>query len=294
MKVLVTGSNGQIGSTIKRFSSHFVNNKIYFVDKASLNFCKKDNIYSFFKENKFDLIINCAGYTNVDDAETNILEAETSNSQSLEWIYEANKNNDIHFIHLSTSYVFNGNKKNPYTEDDLTDPLSTYGKSKLSGENVVKNCFKKFNIIRTTWLYSEYGNNFLNKIVNVSQGKKEIAVIDDQFGSPTYTPDIAKSILQVIDNRKNLNKLIENPILHYANKEVVSRYSFVKKTLDLISSECNVSPISTKDYSGKILAVRPANSALSTKKFEKIFEIEVPSWQESLKKCTTNSPWSSK
>lgn len=293
MRVLVTGSNGQIGSAIKQFSKGYHNNDIYFANKSSLNFCDKKNIIDFFRDNKFDMIINCAGYTNVDDAEINVSEAKTSNSQALEWIYEANENNNLHFIHLSTSYVFNGNKKYPYNEEDKTDPLSTYGKSKLSGENVVKKNFKKYNIIRTTWLYSEYGNNFLKKIVNVSSQKKELSVIDDQIGSPTYTPDIANSILQVIDNNKNLDILYENPILHYANREAVSRYLFVKEALNLIGSKCVVKPISSSDYPDKVLAIRPANSSLSTQKFQNIFNIKVPSWQESLKKCTKTSSWSS-
>jgi len=284
MNILVTGANGQLGSELRYLinQEYSLDNKFFFTDKNKLDITKKEEIEYFIKENDINLIINCAAYTAVDKAEEEKELADLVNHQAVKYLAEISKENDITLIHISTDYVFDGKNYRPYKENDKTNPQGIYGFTKLKGEESFINSGTKGIIIRTSWVYSSFGNNFVKTMLRLKE-KKELGVVFDQIGTSTYARDLAKVILEIID--KNFNKLnaFKAEIFHFSNEGVCSWYDFAKAIFEIKDIDIKINPIETKDYPTP--AKRPHYSVLNKSKIKKEFNIEIPYWRESLIKC---------
>ena len=288
MKILVTGKNGQLGKSIHKIvvnneqSSEFV-----FVGREVLDLSNQDSIINYFNNNSFDVIINCAAYTDVDKAEKEIELANYINHLAISKIAEISNKNKVKLIHISTDYIFDGKSKKAYLESDDPSPLNIYGKSKLAGEIAVcESMQKNAIIIRTSWLYSEHSNNFFNTIVGRAQKFDELSVVSDQFSSPTNAGDLAKVITQILNHNKFRNHDQLTQIYHYSSYGVCSWFEFAREILELANIDCQVNPIETKDY--LTAAKRPKYSLLNTDKIVKDFGLEIPYWKDSLKVSIDN------
>lgn len=277
-KILVTGANGQLGNELKVASKNYNQFDYFFTDLDELNICNKNEIDNFVKSNKIDLIINCAAYTNVDKAEDDVDLCYHINHEAVKNIAEVAYENQLMVIHVSTDYVFDGKSSFPYTEEMPVAPITVYGKSKLAGENVLLESAGNSIIIRTSWLYSSFGNNFVKTMLKLGKERDLLKVIFDQVGTPTYAADLAEAILQIIDS----NNFISG-IYNYSNEGVCSWYDFTKKILKTAGIDCKVMPIETKDYPSR--ALRPHYSVLNKLKLKSIYKIEIPYWEDSLEKC---------
>lgn len=280
ISILITGSSGQLGRIIKDFSKE-TQNQYNFIFKSSkeLDITDQSQIESYFSNNKIDYCINCAAYTNVDKAEDERKRANLVNHIGVEHIARACHANSTTLIHVSTDFVFNGHKPLAYNETDPTDPQNEYGLSKLLGEKAVKKHCKKHFIIRTSWLYSEYGTNFLKTMLKLSKTRKKISVVADQIGSPTYARDLAEVIVNyIIKSGSNSYGLY-----HFSNEGVASWYDFAQAIFDENNSVIELSPITTKDYPTK--AIRPSFSVLEKSKIKEKFNVEISHWRTSLKKA---------
>ncbi len=277
MNVLVTGANGQLGSEIKLAS----NNEFFFTDIDKLNICERSEIEDFVKENKIDIIINCAAYTNVDMAEEEFDLAQDINTEGVATLASVAANFDINLVHISTDFVFNGRKKKAYYETDRCSPISVYGKTKRDAEIAMKQSGCKGIIIRTSWLYSTSGKNFLTTIINLSKEQDYIEVVDDQIGTPTYARDLAEAIIDI------LPKLLEKPrygeIFHYSNEGECSKFEFASRILSLYRLNTEIYPISSEDYPNS--DIRPMNSALDKSLIKNAFDLQIPLWGKSLAKA---------
>lgn len=277
-KVLITGANGQLGNELKEISSNdskFKSSRIKFtfIDIEDLDLTDPQKVKNYLIQNSFDWIINCAAYTAVDKAENEIEFAEKVNINAVKNILDG-LNGSEKIIHISTDFVFDGMKNTPYSENDTVNPISVYGRTKLEGENVLKNYEKKF-IIRTSWLYSTYGNNFVKTIIRLAEEKGKLGIISDQIGTPTYARDLAATILNIItlDSEKY-------GIYHYSNEGSASWYDFAHEICKIYELNCEVKPIFTTDY--KTAASRPIFSVLNKKKVKNNFNTTVPYWRDSL------------
>jgi len=291
MKILVIGSSGQLGTEIFNLQASLNLSDIFFYNKDKLDVSSNEIIETFFTENRFDIVINCAAYTNVDQAETNFNDAKTINADSIGYICSSLERHkpDTIFIHLSTDYIFDGNFEKPILEEEIPNPLSKYGKSKLLGEEILQKSSIPSIIIRVSWLYSNHGNNFLNTIINLSKKNKSINVINDQIGSPTSANDLANTIIKIIHSNK-LNACAEKKeIFNFCNTGACSWHDFAKEILLSISSDCEVLPITTNEYNSK--AERPKYSVLDTSKIANVFGLEIRTWKDALQN-TINSPYS--
>ncbi len=278
--ILVTGSNGQLGSEVQALSSLYPAYTFTFVDRSTLdlnNLCKLED---FFDDKTFDIIINCAAYTAVDKAEDEKELADTINHRSVSLLSKIAKNKNISLIHISTDYVFDGKNFVPYIETNKTSPQGVYGQTKYNGEKAIVNVAAKNTlIIRTSWVYSSFGNNFVKTMLRLAKERDELGVIFDQVGTPTYARDLAKTILDIIPNLQN-----EAPeIYHYSNEGVCSWYDFAKTIFELSHVQCKVKPIETKEYPTP--ATRPHYSLLNKSKIKNHFNIEIPYWKDSLQEC---------
>lgn len=277
-KILITGSNGQLGSEIKNAAKgndafHYI-----FTDVAELDICDKASLDNFVKINKVDIIVNCAAYTAVDKAEDDQELCYKINRDAVRNIAEVVAKNQIKVIHVSTDYVFNGTNYVPYTENMPVCPSSVYGKSKLEGENALLSVSDDVIIIRTSWLYSVYGNNFVKTMIKLGKERDALNVIYDQVGTPTNAADLAETILTILHSEYFIPG-----IYHYSNEGVCSWYDFTKSIHRLANINCQVSPIETKDYPTR--TPRPHYSVLNKAKIKDTFSITIPHWEESLKKC---------
>jgi len=277
--ILVTGAKGQLGSEIKELSS-YSDATFFFTDADALDITDKKAIESFIEINQIDVIINCAAYTAVDKAEENEDLADKVNQQAVKYLAEVSKERDIKFIHVSTDYVFDGKNYKPYIEDDVTNPPSVYGKTKLDGEKALfKVAAKNSIIIRTSWVYSSFGANFVKTMLKYGKERDELRVIYDQVGTPTYARDLAKAILDIIPQLDN-----EKPeVYHYSNEGVLSWYDFAKEIMKMAKIKCNIVPIETYEY--PLPAPRPHYSLLNKSKIKKTFNITIPFWKDSLSEC---------
>lgn len=277
--ILVTGSNGQVGSEIKELSKNYSYN-FFFTNRLNIDITSKDSIKSFCQTNNINVIINCAAYTAVDKAETDIENADLINRKAVKNLAVVSKELNIKLIHISTDYVFDGTNHKPYTENDKTNPKSIYGKTKLDGENelIVINPPNSI-IIRTSWVYSYYGNNFVKTMLRLGREKEELGVIYDQVGTPTYAKDLAKTILEIIPQIENSKVEIYN----YSNEGVLSWYDFAKEIMKMAKLNCKINPIETKDYPTP--AKRPYYSLLNKSKIKKEFNIAIPYWKDGLDDC---------
>ena len=288
MFILVTGASGQLGRSIESLiKKGNIKHSFIFVTRQQLDLSSINNIQSYFKNHKFDLIINCAAYTAVDRAEYYENEANIINHLAVKQIAEIAKSNNIKLIHISTDFVFDGLKNQPYSESDLTSPLNIYGKSKLAGENSILSIMK-FDaiIIRTSWLYSEYGNNFVTTILKLAEKNSSLNIVSDQIGSPTYAVDLAQVILTIVKSEKFIESNKKSQIYHYSNEGVCNWYDFAKEIINISGVKCIIKPIKTEDYPSA--AKRPQYSLLSKKKISKEFNLKINYWQDSLKDCIQN------
>lgn len=280
--VLVTGENGQLGSEIKSLSANYPQYNFSFVDRSSLDLSNLCKLEEYFDDKSFSFIINCAAYTAVDKAESEADLANTVNNKGLSLLAKIAKNKGISFIHISTDYVFDGTNHMPYVETDKTNPQSVYGQTKYEGENsILELNLKNSLIIRTSWVYSTFGNNFVKTMLRLGNEKDELGVIFDQVGTPTYAKDLAKTILDILPQIKNTT----TQLYHFSNEGVCSWYDFAKAIFELSDISCKVNPIETKDY--PTAAKRPHYSLLNKSKIKQDFAIEIPYWKDSLKDCLT-------
>ena len=279
-KVLVTGSNGQLGSEIRELASLYPHYEFTFSDRESLdlgNICKMEE---YFKNRIFDAIINCAAYTAVDRAESERELADTINHRFVGMLSKIAKQRNMTLIHISTDYVFNGKNHCPYVESDPTDPQGVYGQTKQDGENTILSIAPMNTIIiRTSWVYSSFGNNFLKTMLRLSKERDSLGVIYDQIGTPTYARDLAKTILDVLPNIHNNSP----EIYHYSNEGVASWYDFAQAIFELSNVECALNPITTDQYPTP--AIRPHYSLLNKSKIKNDFAITIPYWRDSLRAC---------
>ena len=283
MKVLITGSNGQLGSEIQELSSKYNKIEFIFKDLPELDICDVESLNSFITYHKINAVINCAAYTAVDRAEENIEIANRVNSTGVYNLIEALDKVNGRFIHISTDYVFNGNNSVPYKESDPVSPLGIYGETKRGGELAVINSNIDAIVIRTSWLYSSYGNNFVKTMFRLGFEEESINVICDQIGTPTYAKNLAKTCLDIL-SISDLGKISKKgKIYHYSNEGVASWYDFAISIIDFGGLNCKVKAIQTKDF--PTLAKRPSYSVLNKAKIKEDFEIDIPYWKESLKEC---------
>ena len=288
MKILVTGKNGQLGKSIhKIITGNEKNSGFVFVGREALDLSSQDSIINYFNNNSFDIIINCAAYTAVDKAEKEVELANYINHLAISKIAEISKKHKVKLIHISTDFIFDGVSEKAYLESDDPSPLNIYGKSKLAGEVAVCAVMQKNAIIiRTSWLYSEYSNNFVNTIIRKAQKFDELSVVSDQYSSPTNAGDLAKVIIQIINHNKFRNHDQLTQIYHYSSYGVCSWFEFAREILELANIDCQVNPIETKDY--LTAARRPKYSLLNTDKIVKDFGLEIPFWKDSLKVSIDN------
>lgn len=281
MKILVTGSNGQLGSEIRKLSGHYPNYRFTFIDVADLDLTDFKASREFLKTLQPTIIINCAAYTAVDKAEQETGPAMEINSVFPGFLSEYCEHNKTTLIHISTDYVFDGLNYKPYTEQDTPNPQGVYALSKYRGEEEILKHAATGLIIRTSWLYSEFGNNFLKTIYNKANTSSQLRVVCDQVGTPTYAYDLAKTILDIIPDTV-IMKTME--MYHFSNEGVTSWYDFAKAIVDLANvSICQVMPIETKEYPTP--AKRPFYSVLNKSKIKSHFSITIPHWRDSVEKC---------
>ena len=283
MRVLITGSNGQLGSEIRELAANYKELDFVFKDLPDLNICNFNLLQSFIIENNINAIINCAAYTAVDKAEEDAEIAEKVNSKGVLNLVNALNIVNGKLIQISTDYVFDGDHFSPYKESDPVSPIGVYGKTKRAGELAVINSAIDSIVIRTSWLYSSYGNNFVKTMLRLGSEKENLGVIFDQVGTPTYARDLAKTCLEILceNSSKNISK--NGNLYHYSNEGVTSWYDFAISIMELGGENCKVKPIQTKDY--PTLAKRPHFSVLNKTKIKKDFDIEIPYWRDSLKEC---------
>ena len=283
MNILVTGSNGQLGSEIKDVVTNYKDFNFFFRDLPELNICNADVLNTFILNKNINAVINCAAYTAVDKAEEDVVIAEQVNAKGVLNLVNALEKVDGKLIHISTDYVFDGNNLLPYKELDPVSPIGVYGKTKRAGEIAVINSDIDSIVIRTSWLYSAYGNNFLKTMLKLGHDRDELGVIFDQVGTPTNASDLAKTCLDILSDKSSENISANGKIYHYSNEGVASWYDFATAIMELGSLDCKVRPIETKDYPTP--AKRPHYSVLNKTKIKKDFNIEIPYWRDSLEKC---------
>jgi len=280
MNILVTGSNGQLGSEFRDLEAAFKQHNFFFTDVKEMDVTDAEKVFKYLKNNKIECVINCAGYTQVDRAEDDRAQATLLNSTATKYIAEATARVGAMMVHISTDYVFDGKNFKPYTENDTANPKSIYGKSKLDGEIEVMFNAKRAIIIRTSWLYSHYGHNFVKTILEKAKTEKELKVIFDQVGTPTYARDLAKAILEIIPK---VPSKVRGEIYNFSNEGVASWYDFACAIINIKDLNCKVTPVMTKDFPQ--VAQRPHYSVLNKGRIKKDFGIEIPFWRDSLKEC---------
>jgi len=283
MNILVTGSNGQLGSEIKDLVINYKDYNFFFMDLPELNICNVDSLDRFILNKKINAVINCAAYTAVDLAEEDLVIAEQVNANGVLNLVNALEKVDGKLIHISTDYVFDGNNFLPYKESDPVSPIGVYGKTKRAGELVILNSSIDALVIRTSWLYSAFGNNFVKTMLKLGHERDELGVIFDQVGTPTYACDLAKTCLDILLDESSENISMKGKIYHYSNEGVTSWYDFAKAIMELGSLDCKVRPIQTRDYPTP--AKRPHYSVLNKLKIKIDFNIQIPYWRDSLDKC---------
>lgn len=279
-KILITGSNGQLGNSIKKLELEYPNFNFVYTDVADLDITNKQDVIDFFEEGKFTHAINCAAYTAVDKAEQEFELAKKINAVGPTNMATASRKIDCQFYHVSTDYVFDGKSYIPYKEDMACQPPSAYGKTKLIGEEMVSQINEKSIIIRTSWLYSEFGHNFMKSILKFGKERDELRVVFDQIGTPTYATDLARAILDMINSEKEAS---ENSVYHFSNEGVASWYDFAAEIMEAAKTDCKVSPIESHEY--PLPAPRPFYSVMNKAKIKNDFGVKIPHWRVSMLDC---------
>jgi dTDP-4-dehydrorhamnose reductase len=280
MNILITGSKGQLGSEFQKISSKYLDFNFTFKNIPELDICDFNKVKKIVTSNNINAIVNCAAYTAVDKSETEMKIAEKININGVNNLVKAIKITRGKLIHISSDYVFDGQNNKPYLETDLTNPINFYGQTKLKGEEIIVNSQIDALVIRTSWLYSSFGNNFVKSMLKMGNERPLLNVVGDQFGTPTYAKDLAEVCLNILNNNHISNN---GKIYHYSNDGVTSWYDFARLIMKIGNLNCDVKSIKTKDY--PTLAKRPAYSVLSKEKIKKDFNIKIPNWQDSLKEC---------
>ncbi len=284
MNILVTGANGQLGNEM-RIVTHASKDKYIFTDVKELDITDFEAVAQTVKANDIKVIVNCAAYTNVDKAEDDAHFAKLLNTNAVENLALAIKDNDGVLVHISTDYVFGGTQNNkPCTEEQEVNPTGVYGLTKLCGEEAIVKSGCHYVIIRTAWLYSEFGNNFVKTMLNLTATKPQIKVVFDQIGTPTYAYDLANVIFDVVENRKYESN---DGIYHFSNEGVCSWFDFAKMIAEYAgNTSCDIKPCHSNEFPSKV--VRPNYSVLDKTKIKDTFDVQIPYWMDSLKKCIQN------
>jgi dTDP-4-dehydrorhamnose reductase len=273
---IVTGGNGQLATCIKDIENDYSSLNIIYAGYSDLDICDLNQVKDFFSNNQnISYCINCAAYTAVDKAEIEVDKAYEINSKGVKNLALACLENNVILIQISTDFVFKGNKKNPYKEDEETQPLSVYGETKLKGEEQVRNILNKYFILRTSWLYSEHGNNFMKTMLRLAETRSELSVVSDQIGSPTCARDLANVILNIIASKSMIYGTY-----HFSNEGSISWYDFAKEIFEESNVKTKLLPISTEAYPTP--AKRPEYSVMDTSKIKNLLGIEIYSWKNSL------------
>ena len=276
--ILITGSNGQLGNEMRQIAKSYSQFNYIYTDIEELDICNKTNLDDFVKLNKVDFIVNCAAYTAVDKAENDTELCYKINFEAVKNIAEIASKHQIKVVHISTDYVFDGTNYIPYTEEEQVCPYTVYGKSKLAGEQtLIENC-KDAIVIRTSWLYSSFGNNFVKTMIKLGKERDLLNVIFDQIGTPTYAADLADTIMKIL-----IHENFTTGIYHFSNEGVCSWYDFTKSIHRISGINCNVKPIESKEYPTP--TPRPHFSVLNKAKIKSTYGLNIPHWEESLEKC---------
>lgn len=276
--ILITGSNGQLGSEIRFASSGYPNLNFIYTDFQELDICDAPSVDAYLNSHAVDAIVNCAAYTAVDKAEEDVELCYKINQYAVEVLGIATAKRGISFIHVSTDYVFDGKNFKPYTEEMPVAPASVYGKSKLAGELALMNVNHDALILRTSWLYSTVGTNFVKTMLKLGSERDELKVVFDQVGTPTYAADLATAILKILQFEK------PSPgIYHFSNEGVCSWYDFAITIHRLADISCHVVPVQSHEYPSK--TPRPHYSVLNKSKIKSTFQLEIPHWEDGLRRC---------
>lgn len=283
--ILITGANGQLGQSFKKIAADFPGFHLHFLGREKLDITQKAAVDQLFQSQAFDYCINCAAYTAVDRAESEPEQAKQINVVGLENLATACQQKNIPLFHFSTDYVYHNQQNTPFKESDSTHPQSVYAQSKLVGEKAAQAIHNQVVIIRTSWVYSEFGHNFVRTMLRLGQERDQLRVVFDQIGSPTYAPDLAKAVLQIIAKVESgeIGKAALNSIYHYSNEGVASWYDFALAIFEIKGINCQVEPIETSDFPTP--AMRPPFSLLNKAKIKAAFGLKIPHWRESLEHC---------
>jgi dTDP-4-dehydrorhamnose reductase len=291
MRILVTGKNGQLGRSIQKIvntdtkiGNNQSPNDFIFVGREELDLSSESSISHYFDNNKFDIIINCAAYTQVDKAEQEAELANQINHLAVKQLASIASTQQARLIHISTDYVFDGEINKPYLETDMPNPINVYSRTKLAGEKALQTVMPmNALIIRASWLYSEYDNNFVSTMLKLGKEQDELSVVNDQMGSPTYAADLAYVILEIIMHNKFRDVAQTTQIYNYSNEGKISWYEFAKEIFKIEKIECEVNSITTQQYptSDK----RPRNTLMNRDKIVKVFNIKISNWKSSLNTC---------
>jgi len=291
MRILVTGKNGQLGRSIKKIvntdtkiDNNQSPNEYIFVGREDLDLRCESNISHYFDNNKFDIIINCAAYTQVDRAEQEAELANQINHLAVKQLASIASKQQARLIHISTDYVFDGESNKPYLETDTPIPINAYGRTKLAGEKALQSVMPmNALVIRASWLYSEYGNNFVKTMLKLGKERNQLNVVNDQMGSPTYVTDLADAILEIIEHKKFRDVGQTTQIYHYSGEGEISWYEFAKEIFKIEKMGCEVIPVISQQYPTP--AKRPRNTFMNKDKIVKVFNIKISNWEFSLNTC---------
>ena len=279
-KILVTGANGQLGQSFQSLAEQFSNFEFIFTDLPEMDLCDIEKLQHYFKSNTIDFVVNCVAYTAVDRAEEEVEKAKEINAGVVNNLCELAKIHPFRLVHFSTDYVFDGSAATPYLEEDLTQPIGVYGKTKEAGEKLILNAGLDAWIIRTSWLFSPYGKNFVKTILSLLQNKNEIEVVADQTGSPTYAPDLAQFVLKAITQNPNFKG---TTIYHFTNAGTTTWYDFALAIKKQINADCIINRVDSRYFTKQ--APRPKYSVLNCEKIKKEFNLNPRRWESALKDC---------
>ena len=281
MKILVTGANGQLGQEFKNNISKS-DHEFFFTDENELDIINKNHILKYVLDKQIDLIINCAAYTNVNESEINKKQAIKVNCDAVKNLIEICEEKKLQMIHFSTDYVYNSNNLDPISENSNINPINYYGVSKREGEKIIENSPSSSIILRISWLYSNYGNNFVKNMIKKGENGNKVYVINDQFGCPTYAKDLVDCVLKIIDS----NKLYKKKIYNFSNEGFTSWYEFTKKIFELKKITCDIIPVNSNSF--KTAATRPKFSVTDKSRIKDIFNITIRSWDKALEEFIIN------
>ena len=276
--ILITGSHGQLGNEMQQAAARFPAFRFIYTDVEDLDICDKAALDAFVKANAVNVIVNCAAYTAVDKAEDDVELCYKINAEAVRNIGEVAHQNGLKVVHVSTDYVFDGTNYVPYSEDQAVSPNTVYGKSKLAGEQALMETCEQAVILRTAWLYSSFGNNFVKTMIKLGTERDSLNVIFDQIGTPTYAADLADTILKILSH-----ETFTPGMYHFSDEGVCSWYDFTKTIHRIAGITCDVRPIETKDYPAR--TPRPHYSVLNKAKIKATYGITIPHWEESLERC---------